>query len=705
MSSKKMLFVILLFANFFITKAQTITWYQEDFSKETWYSNKDGKIKYYYENQKYVIENRNTSSGQYSWITENVYLDDKKDFFIEADFSFEDCYDDKYGASLVFSLSNKKIFFVTISPKQGKFSLSSYLKEEGTKDLIAFKEEPAIKKGLNITNKITIGVKNKEFFININNVQVHKEAQNPTYQNIIGTFGFATSTNSKIFIDNLILKQDNKISILTGMETSKLVKENLGTNINTEYPEKIPFISPDGLTLYYSIEGHPENTGGTKDNDEIWYSESKDGGETWQPKKRIGVPLNNDGNNAVISSTPDNNTLLLMHKYKSDGSAGGSGFSITHRTADGWEVPQDIEMEDYVSTTSNSFCLSVDRKFLLMSVTRPENIGKQDLWVSMHIKENRWSKPINLGKNINTTGSEMTPFLAADGVNLYFASDGFAGYGSADIFVTQRLDDSWTKWSEPKNLGSGINGKGWDAYYRIPASGKYAYMTNNEKGSLDIIRIKLPQAAKPKPVILVSGKVYNAKTKQPLSANISYNDLKNQKELGLAVSNPKDGSYKIVLPAGNNYGFLASKEQFFAVSENVDASKITEYKEIVRDLYLAPIEVGQVIRLNNIFFDSGLFKLRNESFGDLERLVKIMNENMNLKILISGHTDNVGIQTNNLPLSQNRAKAVKDYLISKGIEASRLNSEGLGDSKPTDTNATEIGKQRNRRVEFTIQSK
>ncbi len=705
MKLKQTLLSLLCCIIFFSTKAQTTIWYQDDFSKETRKIDKDSKVKYYYQNQKYVIENRDTV-GKYRSVREYIYLDKDKDFTLDVDFTFEDCYDDQYGAALVFVLSNGKVFFANINPKQGKFSLVSHIKAEGIKDVIAAKEESAIKKGLNVTNKMTLGVKNKELFININNKQVYKSAQNPMFADLSGRFGFSTSTNLKCFIDNFVLKQDNKIEVLKGMETLNLVKENLGDKINTEYPELMPFISPDGLTLYYCIGGHPENTGGKEDKEDIWYSESKDGGETWEPKKRMEKPLNNNGVNAVISCSPDNNTLLLMHKYTSTGEQGAAGFSISHRTDNGWEIPQDLDMEDYYTTSNTSFCLSADKKFLLMSVTREESIGQGDLWVSMLIKDNKWSKPINLGKDINTIHNEITPFLAADGVTLYFSSNGFPGYGSSDIFVTQRLDDSWTKWSAPKNLGSSINGKGWDAYYSIPASGKYAYMTNDGKsGSSDIVRIKLPNIAKPKPLILVSGKVYNSKTKEPLSANISYNDIKNDKELGIAISNPKDGSYKMVLPAGNSYGFLASKNNFIAVSENVDASKITEYKEIVRDLYLSPIEVGQVIRLNNIFFDSGMFKLRNESFGDLNRLVKVLNDNPTLKIVVSGHTDNVGAKVQNLSLSQNRAKSVQDYLVSKGIAANRLSSEGFGDTKPTETNATDIGKQRNRRVEFTIQSK
>jgi outer membrane protein OmpA-like peptidoglycan-associated protein len=700
---KKCFFFLTFTLQAWLTNAQNI-WYKDDFSETNWYVSKEGNMKYYYENEKYVLENRKTSQGSFSWVYQSIFTDTEKDFNLEVEMSFEDSYDDKHGAGLLVGTSDGKSIFITINPTQGKFYIGSYKKGESTKDILIHKEEPAIKKGLNVVNKLEFGMKaaTKMVYIKINGQEVFSENKNLTFDKIYGSYGFCSANNSKCFFDNLIFRQDNKINVLPGME-AKLTLENLGDKINTQYAEKAPLIAPDGKTLYYSIDSHPENTGGTKDSDEIWYAESKDG-ETWGEKKRMGKPLNNAGNNCVISSSPDNNTLLLMHKYKPDGEPGGSGFSITHRTADGWEVPQDIDMEDYKSNGQVSFCMSADRKALIMSVVRDENLGMHDLWVSFHLKDNQWSKPMNLGKDINTEADEITPFLAADGVSLYFSTNGLPGYGGQDIFVSRRLDDTWTKWSTPQNLGNSINSKGWDAYYRLPASGKYAYMTNDSKGNLDIVRIKLPQAAKPKPVILVSGKVYNSKTKEPLSANISYNNLKTDKELGIAISNPKDGSYKIVLPAGNNYGFLASKETFISVSENIDASKITEYKEITRDLYLSPIEVGQVIRLNNIFFDTGKFDLRPESYGDLNRLIKVLEENPNMTILVAGHTDNVGVPQANLELSKNRAKAVRDYLIKKGIKAERLTFDGFGANKPTDTNATEAGKQRNRRVEFTIQS-
>jgi outer membrane protein OmpA-like peptidoglycan-associated protein len=221
-------------------------------------------------------------------------------------------------------------------------------------------------------------------------------------------------------------------------------------------------------------------------------------------------------------------------------------------------------------------------------------------------------------------------------------------------------------------------------------------------GESDIVRVKLAEEVRPKPVVLISGKVYNAKTKEPMSANIEYENLADGSNAGVAVSSPANGEYRIVLPYGKNYGFMAYAEKFIAVSDNLDLTQVAEYKEIERDLYLVPLEVGSTIRLNNIFFDFGKATLRPESYPELDRLLGYMAQNSKMKIELSGHTDNVGSDDANLKLSDDRAKAVVEYLISKGVEVERVVAKGYGKTKPVGTNDTEEGRQLNRRVEFTI---
>jgi outer membrane protein OmpA-like peptidoglycan-associated protein len=314
-------------------------------------------------------------------------------------------------------------------------------------------------------------------------------------------------------------------------------------------------------------------------------------------------------------------------------------------------------------------------------------------------EDGSFSKPKNLGNVINTFDDEANPFLASDGKTLYFASKGHPGYGYFDLFVSKRLDDSWTNWSQPENLGNIINSPGYELSIFLSAKGDKAYIGKDR----DVWEID--NTVKMDPVVLVKGKVYDSKTKNTLSAPILYNSLKNNKELGTAISDPKTGSYSIVLPFGEKYSFMAEKEGYYAVTQNVDLSDLKEYKEIEVDLYLSPIEKGEVIRLNNIFFASGKYELLSESFAELNILFGLLKDNKSIKIEIAGHTDAVGSDADNMELSKNRANSVLKYLVGKGIASERIISKGYGETKFIAPNTTEEGKQLNRRVEFVILEK
>jgi outer membrane protein OmpA-like peptidoglycan-associated protein len=441
-------------------------------------------------------------------------------------------------------------------------------------------------------------------------------------------------------------------------------------------------------------------------SDDIWYSELKDG--KWQNAKNINKPLNNVGYNFILSVSPDENTMLVANEYLSDGSPGASGVSITHRTATGWEIPQKIEIEDFYNLAKfASFCLSADGKKIFMSIERKNSYGEHDIYLSFLQKSGKWSVPKNLGPVVNTKGDEVSPFLASDNVTLYYSTNGHPGYGSNDIFITRRLDKSWTKWSKPQNIGSEVNGVGFDAYYTIPASGEYAYFVSDEPslGLDDIFKIKLKEREKPEPVVIIYGKVLDKQTNLPIDAEITYYDLNTNEEIGIARSNPKDGTFKIILPYGKAYGFHAHKRGFYPESDNLDLTQVKEFREVEKDLLLAPIEVGKNIILKNVFFVRSKAVLLPGSNPELDRLVKIMLENPGLNIEISGHTDNVGIPELNQKLSEDRVAMIIKYLVKKGVSAKRLTGKGYGDTKPVASNASEETRRLNRRVEFTILNK
>lgn len=482
--------------------------------------------------------------------------------------------------------------------------------------------------------------------------------------------------------------------------------ERLSEKINSEFSEMRPLISPDGKTLYFSRRNHPDNIGGSKDYEDIWFSEMDTVNGEWMAAQNIGSVLNNDGPNFISSITPDGNTLvvLLGNEYKPNGKM-AAGVSISTRTADGWSKPQNLEIpNNYNLSEKANFYMANNRKAIIMAVERDDSYGDRDLYVSFLEEGNKWTEPMNLGSTVNTASEESAPFLAADDETLYFSSSGFSGYGGSDIYVTRRLDDTWQNWSEPENLGPDINSENDDEFFNIPASGEYAYYSREiTEENMDIYRIELPVFYRPAPVVTVKGKVYNSKTNEPIEAKIFYERLPDGEEIGIARSEAKTGNYEIVLPSGEKYGYLAEAEGFLSISANIDLTEQKEYKEVSQDLYLVPIEKDQTIVMNNVFFDFDKAVLRSESFPELKRIVTFMEKNSSVQIEISGHTDSFGNDAYNQKLSERRAKAVYNYFVENGIKASRMKAVGYGEARPVVSNDLNVaGQQQNRRVEFEI---
>jgi OmpA-OmpF porin, OOP family len=474
---------------------------------------------------------------------------------------------------------------------------------------------------------------------------------------------------------------------------------NVGSNVNSKYYEMVPYISPDGKKLFFVRQDHPENSKAPDyPNQDIWFSKSLGNGE-WDKAQHMGFPFNTDRYNAIIGQSSDGNTRYIKGFFKK-GEYQKMGFSVSYLEKEGWTDPVGLDIPKYskmVKSEHISNTISASNNILLMAFGEEAGKDIHDIYVSI-LKDGDWSKPMKLGPKICSQDDDGTPFLASDNVTLYFSSNRPGGYGSNDIWMSKRLDDTWQNWTEPVNLGPQINSNAWDAYFTIPASGDYFYMVRNG----DIVRIKAKEEQKPNPVVLVRGNVLNAKTKEPLGASITYFDLATGNELGIATSNPKTGEYTIILPYGKNYSFKATQSGFYSITENMDLSSVSSYKEISKNLLLSPIEAGQVIRINNIFFETAKSVLKSESFFELDNLVKLLNDNPLMEIFIGGHTDNVGNDEYNNKLSKERAAAVVAYLTSKSIAATRLTSDGFGKSKPVADNATDEGKATNRRVEFTI---
>ncbi len=686
------LITFLLIANFGL--AQTIIFHDTfDDDKNKWTYNGDGfdsKV----DDGKLVLENKHATNSKWRYIsiTQNT---DVVDFDVEAEIIMKKSSSDYSTFGLVWGMYSDNSDYRVVQLSANK---QSQIYHYYANDFHYLKKWSASKnvEGKGRKNKIRVEKRANTFKIYLNENLEYQTGDNAYYG---ASFGFIVDAGVTIEVENLkITEVPFSINVVKEFNPNLKMVKLPETVSNPKIEETNPVISADGTILYFDRKDNPENVETTKDD--IWYS-VKDNKGNWQEAKNAGRPINNRDYNFVISTSPDNNTLLLGNRYSSDGvSPNGSGVSITKKGNSGWEIPKDIMIDDYVNTNDHvGYFLTSDNKFLLMSVERPEGLGLKDIYVSSVKDDGTFTKPKSLGKIINTFDDEANPFLASDGKTLYFSSKGHPGYGYYDLFVSKRLDDSWTNWSKPENLGNIINSTGYELSIFLSAKGDKAYV-GREKDIWEI-----DNTVKQDPVALVKGKVYDSKTKKVMSAPIVYNALKTNKELGTAISDPATGSYSIVLPYGEKYSFMADKEGYYAVTQNVDLSDLKEYKEIEVDLYLNPIEKGEIIRLNNIFFASGKYELLAESYGELDKLLQVLKSNSKMKIEISGHTDAVGADADNLTLSNNRANAVMNYLLGKGIAKDRLSAKGYGETKFIASNDTDEGKQLNRRVEFLILEK
>lgn len=517
----------------------------------------------------------------------------------------------------------------------------------------------------------------------------------------------------KPYFQNDTIRINKVIEILSAPEQNLIIR-NLGPKINTEKNEWDPNPTPDGKYLFFSTSDRPDGYGGH----DIYYSEMNEG--KWEKAQNLGSHINSFNDETIDNISADGTTLLLSGTFT--GTFGNFDIFTAQLTEDGWGSLTHLPMPINTRYFDEGANLTSDGKAILFTSDRPGGIGKfipygtiengssmgnMDIYIAF-LTDSGWSQPINLGPTINTPYSERSPYLHPDGKTLYFSSNGHPGLGELDVFKSVRLrDDSWTEWSEPVNLGKEINTELNDWGYKISPLGDSAFFAGYNRvdgyGGWDIYSVSLPKAVKPEEIVIIKGKVLEPQGK-PLSAEIKWEDLSTGKNIGTLKTNPKDGSYIIMLQPGKNYGYYAEKKGYYPNSNNIDLRKEISEKEIIQDIILQPILTvkEQKIRviLNNIFFDYNDYTLKPESYPELNRLAKLLEENPDLTINIYGHTDSIGSYYFNKTLGQNRADAVKNYLIGKGIEPNRMKTFSMSYKEPIADNTTEEGRARNRRVEI-----
>ena len=495
----------------------------------------------------------------------------------------------------------------------------------------------------------------------------------------------------------------------------------LSSPVNTPGNEVHPVLSPDGSTLYFVRTKFQGNSEGNTDSGDAWLSHSPDHGQTWDAPTRLDG-VNTPQNNAIEATSGTGGQLLLVRgTYARDGTFLDEGLSRVAQaaaTAPGATPksvrPEALRIANYYSAVPGTgFFMSADGKTLLLSLERGDSEGGNDIYLSRPDGNGGYTEPKTLGPVLNSPGFDFAPWLSFDGKTLYFASYGHMGYGSADMFVSQRLDDSWTRWSEPRNLGPVLNGPGFNAYFSLTGDGKTAYYSSSAtaNGTKDIWRtgramppdsVVAPVAATaidPSARIYVTGRVLDARTRQPIpGAVVKATLLTNAAGAQFNATSKADntGGYQLGLLPGRYY-LAATGGGFLTVGDTLIASGSPR-----RDLLLLPAAIGAKVDLPSIIFAQGKAGLLGSSYTELNRLAIALQTSPATEVRLEGHTDNVGPADKNQQLSEDRVAEVKRYLVGRGIVENRITTVGFGGSKPKYSNEREETRRLNRRVELVI---
>ena len=486
--------------------------------------------------------------------------------------------------------------------------------------------------------------------------------------------------------------------------------ENLGPKVNSKFQDYYPVISMDGNTLFFTSRHRPGGYGG----EDVWVTTRSDTG--WTEAKNLGPPINTNQHEGFMTLSPDSLTAFIFGNYP-DSYGNGDIFCTTLEDT-GWSEVKNLGPPINTSDFEGDAFFSADCKTVFFVSDRPGGVGEYrprskfyhpeyntDIYISVKT-DTGWSEPINLGETINTPYCERGPLFHPDGRTLFFCSSGHPGLGDLDIFISYRIGDSWTEWTEPVNMGKEINTVYKDWGYSIPVSGNEVYFASVREGGLgqsDIYLMTLPERLT-NAVTIVSGKLMDTDGNKLDKAKIEWEDLETFKILGKTMTRPS-GDYTILLPSGRWYSYTASKDGYFFVSRDVDLRKEDQTK-VVKDIKLpklTPDAVPLPSNLLNVFFNLNQSTIRSESKTELERFLRLINRHPEWKkIEISGHTCDLGSTEYNKKLSFDRASAVIQYLINQGESSERFVAKGYGFEKPLVVEFSDQVRKINRRVEYTV---
>lgn len=468
--------------------------------------------------------------------------------------------------------------------------------------------------------------------------------------------------------------------------------------INKYYIHAYPVLTADQEILIFTKRDGPN----LNQDEDILMTKKVNG--KWSDPVSLSDKINSPFNEGACTMSADGKILVFTSCNRKDG-LGACDLYVSYREGNEWTTPQNLGPNVNSNVWDSEPALSADGRTLYFTSERKGGFGREDIWVTEKNEKGEWSPASNLGKDINTPGREVSPFIHANGSTLYFSSTFHPGFGGFDAFYSSYNGLSW---SAPKNLGYPINTHIDNVTVFISADNKKGYYSVYEKKDMKISKANLFEFEVPKEIIaetqstFAKGTVYDAETKKKIGAKVELIDLKSNKVIQSVNADAKNGDYLAVLTEGKEYALYVQQEGYLFKSVFFDYKNAKDFNPLTLDVYLDPVKAGKSVVLNNIFFASNSYTLEDKSKTELDKIALFLQKNANVKIEFGGHTDDVGSDKDNLQLSLKRAQSVYDYITKKGIPASRLKYNGYGESKPLVPNSTDENRLQNRRIEFKV---
>jgi OmpA-OmpF porin, OOP family len=473
----------------------------------------------------------------------------------------------------------------------------------------------------------------------------------------------------------------------------------LSDTVNRFALQYFPVLTADQQELIFT-----RRLGNGPEHDEDLVISRKDKQGRWTAPESISKNINSSLNEGTCTISADGRKLIFTSCVGRQ-SFGSCDLYQSIKVGDEWSVPVNLGPNVNSTEWESQPALSADGRTLYFVSDRRGGLGRRDIWVSQQNEKGEWSKARNLGAPVNTVFDEISPFIHANGQVLYFASKGHTGFGGYDVFSSERTASGW---SVPVNAGKPINDFEDQFALFITADGQKAYYSHEEttdQGTRSrIYEIHIPEEQRIKyKSNYVRGKVTDKLTGKPLKARIELFNLATNEIESMVESDSLSGEYLIILNQGSDYALYSNRRGYLFNSSNFKYSDVTRFEPISMDIQLEPASKGSKVVLNNIFFDTDKHELKETSVTELQKILRFLTENPQIRIQISGHTDNTGNATYNQQLSEKRAQSVFNYLVINGLDTKRISWVGHGQTQPKASNETEEGRQLNRRIEFTIE--